>query len=503
MPDSLTDDVLWLVGNRKFADWRAIIVAAPARVDRLPLMPYAAEALGVARGRHRARGAALAAGSMSVADAAARMIETNFDGIPGPTHNYAGLARGNLAAERNAQLVANPREAALQGLAKMRDARLARVRARRSCRRTSDPSCLRCAHWALAERDAQAIEAAARSAPRLLAACSSAAAMWAANAATISASADTADGRVHFTPANLVSHFHRSIEAGDDDARAARDLRRRFAASSSTIRCLPRRSSATRAPRTTRGSCEATGAASISSSTDACALDAGASAPDAVSGAADPRGVARRSPAGTASPLRARCSRSNRRTRSMPACSTTTSSPSAQGTLLFCHAARVCRPGSASSRRSRARSVTDFATIVVDEADVTLDEAVDSYLFNSQLLPRPDGRWLLLAPADVREHPRVRRYVDRLVASGGPIAEVADARPAPEHAQRRRPGVPAPARAAERRGTRDASARAFSSMTRWRTSSKRGSASTTAIGSHPPTSPIRSCSTSRGARWTS
>src|SRR5689334_3957104 len=44
----------------------------------------------------------------------------NFDGIPGPTHNYSGLARGNLAAERNAQQVANPREAALQGLAKMR-----------------------------------------------------------------------------------------------------------------------------------------------------------------------------------------------------------------------------------------------------------------------------------------------------------------------------------------------------------------------------------------------
>ena len=46
--------------------------------------------------------------------------EINFDGIPGPTHNYAGLARGNLAAQRNALLPANPREAALQGLAKMR-----------------------------------------------------------------------------------------------------------------------------------------------------------------------------------------------------------------------------------------------------------------------------------------------------------------------------------------------------------------------------------------------
>ena len=46
--------------------------------------------------------------------------DVNFDGIPGPTHNYSGLAHGNLASERNANLVANPREAALQGLAKMR-----------------------------------------------------------------------------------------------------------------------------------------------------------------------------------------------------------------------------------------------------------------------------------------------------------------------------------------------------------------------------------------------
>src|SRR5437762_2900135 len=47
-------------------------------------------------------------------------VLVNFDGIPGPTHNYAGLARGNLAAERNARQVANPRAAALQGLAKAR-----------------------------------------------------------------------------------------------------------------------------------------------------------------------------------------------------------------------------------------------------------------------------------------------------------------------------------------------------------------------------------------------
>src|SRR5678815_5542236 len=84
VPDSLTDDILWLVCNRRFDDFRALVTAAPARVDRFPLLPYAAHAVAF-------RGCA------------------NFDGLPGPTHSYSGLARGNLAAERNAQQVANPR----------------------------------------------------------------------------------------------------------------------------------------------------------------------------------------------------------------------------------------------------------------------------------------------------------------------------------------------------------------------------------------------------------
>lgn len=48
--DGLADDVPWLVCNRRFADWRAILARAPARVDRMPLMPWAAAALGVADG---------------------------------------------------------------------------------------------------------------------------------------------------------------------------------------------------------------------------------------------------------------------------------------------------------------------------------------------------------------------------------------------------------------------------------------------------------------------
>ncbi|MGH8539890.1 MAG: N-succinylarginine dihydrolase, partial [Stenotrophobium sp.] len=46
-------------------------------------------------------------------------VEANFDGLVGPTHNYAGLAFGNIASAQNAAQVSNPKTAALQGLAKM------------------------------------------------------------------------------------------------------------------------------------------------------------------------------------------------------------------------------------------------------------------------------------------------------------------------------------------------------------------------------------------------
>ena len=59
----------------------------------------------------------------------------------------------------------------------------------------------------------------------LLAAVSSALAMWVANAATVSPSADTAAAKAHFTPANLVSTFHRSIKSADDRPGVEADFR--------------------------------------------------------------------------------------------------------------------------------------------------------------------------------------------------------------------------------------------------------------------------------------
>jgi succinylarginine dihydrolase len=61
--------------------------------------------------------------------------------------------------------------------------------------------------------DAEVIQSAAAQAPQLLSAFSSASSMWTANAATVSPSADSADGKLHFTVANLNNKLHRSQEA--------------------------------------------------------------------------------------------------------------------------------------------------------------------------------------------------------------------------------------------------------------------------------------------------
>src|SRR5260221_13303410 len=132
------------------------------------------------------------------------MTEVNFDGIPGPTHNYSGLARGNLAAERNAQLAANPRAAALQGLAKMRAlAERGYPQAVLPPHERPDVAALRALGFPGSDHDILA--RAARDAPRRLAACSSAAAIWGPKPPTSSPPAETPDGRAPIPPGNPVN----------------------------------------------------------------------------------------------------------------------------------------------------------------------------------------------------------------------------------------------------------------------------------------------------------
>jgi succinylarginine dihydrolase len=138
-------------------------------------------------------------------------IEVNFDGIVGPTHNYAGLSPGNLASLKHVNQPSNPRAAALQGLAKMKMlADMGIPQAVLPPQERPDMGALRKAGFS--GSDQQVLEKVAKENPQLLAACSSSSATWTANAATVSPSANTADSKVHFTPANLFTLFHRSLE---------------------------------------------------------------------------------------------------------------------------------------------------------------------------------------------------------------------------------------------------------------------------------------------------
>jgi len=141
-----------------------------------------------------------------------KYYEVNFDGLIGPNHNYGGLALGNIASLKNRKAKSNPRAAALQGLEKMKF--LSGLGIKQAILPPQErPAFKVLRNIGFTGSDREIIRKAWKKAPEILTACYSSSAMWTANAATISPSPDTRDKRVHITPANLLTLFHRSIEA--------------------------------------------------------------------------------------------------------------------------------------------------------------------------------------------------------------------------------------------------------------------------------------------------
>ena len=345
-------------------------------------------------------------------------MEVNFDGIPGPTHNYAGLSPGNLAAEKHARMIANPREAALQGLAKIR-ALAARGIPQAVLPPHERPDVQALRQLGFTGRETDVIAQAARDAPQLLAACSSAAAMWTANAATVSPSADAADRRVHFTPANLIANLHRSLEAET----TTRVLRAIFADDSKFI---------VHAPLPAASQFGDEGAANHTR----FATDAAAGVEMFVYG----RSAQSSAPAPQRYPARQTREASEAIARRHGLDPTRAvfvqQSPAAidagvfhndviavgSGNVLFCHEhAFVDQPRVLEELR---RIVPEFKPIVVTDHELSVADAVATYIFNSQLIARGDGRFLLVAPAECTTHADARTLLDRLVAGDSPIAEV-------------------------------------------------------------------------------
>jgi len=350
--------------------------------------------------------------------------EFNFDGLVGPTHNYAGLSFGNIASHSNINAVSNPREAALQGLAKMR------TLARRGFAQALLPPQLR-PNFDLLRRtgftgsDAEVLARAQKEAPSILACAWSAAPMWTANAATVSPSADTADGRVHFTVANLNNKLHRSYE----HLQTARTLRAIFADARhfAVHDALPQTG--------------AFGDEGAANHTRLCAAHGEPGVEMFVygrtefdPGAPQPRRFpARQTLEASAAVARLHGLDPGRTLFVQQEPDTIDAGvfhndviAVGNANVLFYHQHAFAEEGRVLDglRRMLGRLGAELVPVRVSAADVPLDDAVASYLFNSQLLSRPDGRMALVVPQECEEVPSVARYLKRLVAGSGPIDEL-------------------------------------------------------------------------------
>ncbi|MBS7670897.1 N-succinylarginine dihydrolase [Croceicoccus gelatinilyticus] len=328
------------------------------------------------------------------------LVEINFDGIVGPSHNYSGLSLGNLAATKNAGKVAYPRAAALQGVAKMRHNMALGL---------TQGFLLPLPRPKLSFLDDMAFDADAD--PALKAMAWSASSMWTANAATVSPAPDTSDGRCHLTVANLVTMPHRSIEWPDTlaqlrvafgnedhfavhgpipptfgDEGAANHMRMGSAHSGICVEIFvygrpggrfPARQheQASRAIARRHG-LDDTRTLFIEQSP--VAIEAGAFHNDVVAVANEH--------------------------------------------VLFCHEqAFANREGAHAAIRN---AVPGAEIVEVPTSAVSLDEAITSYLFNAQLLTLPTGEQALIVPTECRDSAAVSGWLDAMLAGNGPIRKV-------------------------------------------------------------------------------
>jgi succinylarginine dihydrolase len=351
-----------------------------------------------------------------------RAEEINFDGLVGPTHNYAGLSEGNLASSRNKDSISRPREAALQGLAKMN-----RLRALGLSQGVLPPQERPAIGWLrvalnLSGDDRAVFAQAWEAAPHIARAATAASSMWAANAATISPSADASDGRLHATIANLQTMLHRSIEAPGTERTLRRLMadEKRFAVHAALpgnealsdegaanhmrmsaepgapgveVFVYGRRAGEFRAGFPARQTLEASASIARAHQLDPQRTVFALQSPQAIEAGAFHNDVV----------------------------------AVAHDNVLFHHEhAFADRDALYAEVRAKAKGLFEPVFVQVAAADVSLEDAVSSYLFNSQLLRLPGDQALtLIAPREVRENNRTANIAQQLTAApNAPIGHV-------------------------------------------------------------------------------
>lgn len=333
--------------------------------------------------------------------------EINFDGIVGPTHNYAGLSYGNVASMSHKKSVSNPKHAALEGLAKMK--RLMDLGVKQAVLPPHErPHLPTLTRLGFSGSDADLLDQAHRADPALLASVCSASAMWTANAATVSPSADTADGKVHFTPANLISQFHRSIEPPT----TTRILRKIFADPSAFIVHDPLPSAAhlsdEGAANHMRLCTDHEDRATEVFVFGRRAFDPAAPAPS--------RFPARQTLEACQAIARAHLLDPSRVLFLQQTPATVDGGAFHNDVVAVANAGLVLHYQDAWSNTDQLAMIDDsYARI---PSDMPLGDAVRSYVFNSQFVTLPDESQALIAPIECSEIASARAYIDTLLASG-------------------------------------------------------------------------------------
>lgn len=349
-------------------------------------------------------------------------IEVNFDGLVGLTHNYGGLSHGNIASQTNQAQISHPKKAALEGLAKAwKLAQAGLVQGILPPHERPFLPALR--RLGFDGTDAQILQSAWRTDPRLVANIGAASAMWAANAATISPSNDCADGRLHASPANLITMAHRAIEVG------------------TTTKCLRRLLEnynyfEVHDPLPAHALFADEGAANhmrMCAEHGEAGLEIfvyGRNGFDVYQGKFPARqtlqtgqAIARRHGLMDAFTIHLEQGQS---AIAAGAFHNDVVAIANKHVLFFHELAFENKLAALEAIKNGADGLFEPCFIEVSEAEVSIKDAIKSYLFNTQLLEIPNtaGRMTLIAPMECFETPSVKNYLDKLVAGNGPIGAV-------------------------------------------------------------------------------
>ena len=328
------------------------------------------------------------------------LVEINFDGIVGPSHNYAGLSLGNIASASHKGDASFPRAAALQGIAKMRG-NMERGLPQGFLLPLPRPN-----YGLLRDLGADG----SLDGP-LLAAAWSASSMWTANAATVSPAPDTGDGLCHLTPANLVTMLHRgqewrdtkrqldlafadprhfrvhdAVPASFGDEGAANHMRFCEGHGSPGVEVFVWGRQGGKFPARQHEQASRAVARLHRLDPDACVFIE--QNPEAIAAGAFHNDVV----------------------------------AVANERVLFTHArAFADQQGAYAAIRA---AFPALEVVEVPEDAVSLEEAIRTYLFNAQLLTLPSGEMALVVPSECQDSPSVWSWCEKMLASNGPIRKV-------------------------------------------------------------------------------